>query len=137
MDISISHTQGKVPVTIMRINGDLDATAYETFEPKAKNEISSGSNDLLIDLSGVPFMSSAGIRVINSLYYQLHPYTSEENKKRISRGVRDGTYEAPHLKLLKPNKRVLEVLKLVGVDMYLGIYSNEQNAISAFNNNSN
>jgi hypothetical protein len=44
----------------------------------------------------------------------------------------DGTYKAPHLKLLSPAKRVLDSLKLISLDMYIDIFVNEQEAIAAF-----
>lgn len=106
--------------------------SVDQFESAASEAIKNGASNLLIDLTDVQFMSSAGIRSINSLYYRLHPKVSDESEKLIHQEIRKGTYEAPHLKLLNPQKRILDSIKMVGLDMYLGIYSDEFEAIAAF-----
>jgi hypothetical protein len=50
----------------------------------------------------------------------------------IHQEIRKGTYEAPHLKLLNPKKRIFDSIQMVGLDMYLGIYTDEFEAISSF-----
>jgi hypothetical protein len=115
----------------MRLKGDFDYMSVDAFDREAKNAWEKGGKNFLIDMSGVTFMSSVGIRSLHHLYDLLHPATAEETKA-IHRGVLDGTYKAPHLKLLNPTKRVLDSLKLTSLDMYYDILGNEQEAIAAF-----
>ncbi len=131
MEITISQVQGRVPITIMRLKGDFDFMSVDDFDREANNAVENGGKNFLIDMSGVPFMSSVGIRSIHHLYDLLHPAAAEETKA-IHRGVLDGTYKAPHLKLLNPPKRVLESLKLTSLDMYIDILDSEPEAIAAF-----
>jgi anti-anti-sigma factor len=132
MDITTATATGRVPVTILRLNGNLDASTFEQFEAQATAAVRGGAHDLLIDLTHVPYISSAGLRAFNSLYKLLHPEESEAGQKAVEQGVRDGTYKSPHLKLLNPTPRVLEVLKLAGFDMFLDIRHSEQEAVQAF-----
>ncbi len=132
MDIITTTATGRVPVTILRVKGNLDASTYQQFETCALQAIHGGARDLLIDLTGVPYISSAGLRAFNSLYQQLHSDKSEMSQKTVAQGVRDGTYKSPHLKLLNPSPRVLEVLNMAGFDMFLDIRHTEQDAITAF-----
>jgi len=131
MEITISQVQGRVPITIMRLKGDFDYMSVDDFDREAKNALEKGGTNFLIDMAGVPFMSSVGIRSIYHLYDLLHPAATEETKA-IHKGVLAGTYKAPHLKLLSPPKRVLDSLKFVSLDTYIDILDNEQEAIAAF-----
>ena len=131
MEITISQAQGRVPITIMRLKGDFDYMSVDDFDREARTALEKGGMNFLIDMSGVPFMSSVGFRSIHNLYDLLHKAETEE-RKAIHKGVLDGTYKAPHLKLLSPAKRVLDSLKLISLDMYIDIFDNEQEAIAAF-----
>ncbi len=131
MEITISQAQGRVPVSIIRLKGDLDYLSADDFDAQAQKVVENGAKDILVDLSGVAFMSSVGIRSINKLYDLVHKSESEE-KKAVYKGVLSGTYKAPHLKLLCPNLRVLESIKMIGLDMYIDIFEEEQKAVAAF-----
>jgi anti-anti-sigma factor len=132
MEITTSIVQGKVPVSVICLKGDLDASSAEAFNLATAKTVEDGAKDIMIDMSGVPFMSSAGIRSLHALYILLHPTGSEAEKDSVYKGISAGTYAAPHLKLLNPNKKVTEAIKLSGLDMYLKIYHSEQEALEAF-----
>jgi anti-anti-sigma factor len=132
MEIKTETKQGKVAVTVLRLQGNLDASSSDFFSGTTNQAIQNGAKDILVDLSGVEFMSSAGLRALHALYTQLHPVGSAEEKEVVYKGINAGTYEAPHLKLLKPSRKVEEVIKLAGLDMYLKSYQDEQQAIAAF-----
>lgn len=131
MEIIISQAQGRVPITIMRLKGDLDYLSADKFDAEARKAVENGAKDILVDLSGVAFMSSVGIRSLHMLYDLVHADGSEE-KKTVYKGVLSGTYKAPHFKLLNPTQRVHDTLTTVGLDMYIDIFKDEQEAIAAF-----
>jgi anti-sigma B factor antagonist len=132
MVITTVTATGRVPVTILRLKGNLDASTYQQLEDYALDAMKSGAKDLLLDLSDVHYISSAGLRALNSLYQRLHPDESISSMQVVGQGVRDGTYQSPHLKLLNPSQRVREVLSLAGFDMFLDIHDAEPDAINAF-----
>ncbi len=132
MEITTSNVISNVPVTVMRLKGDLDASSADVFNDAVAKAVDSGAKDFLIDLSDVPFLSSAGIRSIHALYSKLHPSGSAQEMDAIYKAINAGTYAAPHLKLLKPTRKVEEVVRLSGLDMYLKIYGDEQEALAAF-----
>jgi anti-anti-sigma factor len=132
MNISISTLQGRVPITVLRPQGNLDASTSDEFSSAAAKVVADGAKDILIDLSEVPFVSSAGIRALHTLYNSLHPAGTGQDKEDVYKGISAGTYAAPHLKLLYPNKKVSEALKLAGLDMYLKMYDSELEAVAAF-----
>ena len=132
MKIRIDRKEVNVPVTMLRLEGDFDLVGADEFDKQVASLFQEDVEDIIIDFSKVSFMSSAGIRSINEIYYQLHPYDQEEFKEKISPGIRKGTYKAPHLKLLKPNDKVANTLKMVGLDMYLEVYDDEIEALKSF-----
>ena len=132
MEITFSQAQGRVPVTIMRLTGDFDYMSADAFDAEAKKAVQNGSKNFLIDLSGVPFMSSVGLRSLYALYDMVQPAKSEKEQKAVHQGVTSGTYKAPHLKLLKPTQRVHDSLKFVGLDLYVDVFFDEAQALAAF-----
>jgi len=131
MEINVSTVQGRVPVTVLRLKGDLDANHASQFDSAADEAIKNGARDILLDFAGVQFMGSIGIRSLSRLYDLLHPGTEAE-KAAVHALVRAGTYKAPHLKLLNPQSRILNTIQMVSLDAYLEIFSDEKQAIAAF-----
>ena len=60
MEITEDRTAG---VLILGLSGKLDATTAKTFEDKILAEIEAGDRRLMIDLSRLDYVSSAGLRV--------------------------------------------------------------------------
>ncbi len=129
MQIRVTTAQGRVPITILALDGNLDSATYGSFEERAKNTITEGARDLLIDMTRVPYMSSAGMRALNSLVNQLHTTAELET---IHQGIRDGKTKAMHLKLAGVQPKVAEVIQLTGLDMFIAMYPNTASAISSF-----
>jgi anti-anti-sigma factor len=132
MNIVVDNRQGRVPVTVFRVKGDIDSTTYEQLEARAREAYSAGTRHLLLDLTDVPYVSSAGIRALNNLFKLLKADTPDESDEAIARGVRAGTFKSPHLKLLNPSPRVKEVLSMAGVDMFLEMHDNFDAALASF-----
>jgi len=132
-NVTISQAHGRVPVSILHLQGKFDTNSSDLFDRRAKEVVEAGARNVLIDMSQVDYMSSAGLRSIHNLFYQLHPEGSDEYKRIVDEGIPKGTYKAPHMKLLNPNKRVLESLRMVGVDMYMDILSGDvKGAVGTF-----
>jgi anti-sigma B factor antagonist/stage II sporulation protein AA (anti-sigma F factor antagonist) len=132
MDIKITHKQGSVPVIIIRLEGEFDAASSDQVKHKAHEVIDEGAEYVLLDLSGVPFISSAGIRLIYSLQNQLHPKKPGDEGKAVARSLREGTYISPRLKILNPSNQAMNVFRMIGIDSYIEIYEDEEEAISSF-----
>ncbi len=64
MDITIKETQG---VTIATVSGDVDGSTAATLQEQILPLAQAGSK-ILLDMTNVPYMSSAGLRMLLSLY---------------------------------------------------------------------
>jgi len=132
MDIVVSHEQGHVPVTVFYIRGEIDIRTSEQLEAQAREAYEDGMRNLLLDLSGVPYISSAGLRALHHIFVLLRADSLGESEAATYRGLRDGTFKSPHLKLLNPRPDVLEALRTAGYDMYLEIHRHLKDALASF-----
>lgn len=132
LQITVSEEQGRTPVTIFQLNGDIDANSFELLETQARQAYQGGTRNLLLDFSKVRYISSAGLRTLHIIFMMLRGNTPSESDETIKQGLRDGTFKSPHLKLLNPSPAVLETLSLMGFDMFLEIHHNLKDAIASF-----
>ena len=132
MEITVSQERGRMPVTVLHVDGNLDAATAPQFQRRAEALIRQGDRNLLIDLAEVPYMSSAGLRALNALYDRLRTDAPGESHEAEVQGVRTGQFKSPHLKLLNPSRRVLEALSMAGFDMFLDIYHELKQAVDSF-----
>ena len=135
MEIITDRKYVESSIIVLRLKGNLDVVGADALDEYSEILIKDGAVNILLDLKDVRFLSSAGISSINKIYYALHDYTEREFKEEISPGIRSGSYTAPHLKLLNPSKHVRNALNMVGMDMYIGIYKKEKDAVSSFDVN--
>ena len=120
LNIMVGEAQGNVPVTILRLEGDIDAATQKALQDKATEVVAGGATHILLDMSGVNYMGSAGFRAIHALTNML----SSEESSTLSK--------SPHLKLLNPTDAVARVIKTLGFDVYLDIYQDRDEAVNSF-----
>ena len=130
MEINSSQQQGRVPVMVFHLTGNL--TNEEPLRSEVQRAYEAGMRYLLLDLTGVPYISSSGLRAINHAYMLLRQSEPPGSSKTIGQGIAAGTYHSPHLKLLNPSKRSLEVLSIAGFDMFLEVHKNLAEAVASF-----
>ncbi|HZD10228.1 MAG TPA: STAS domain-containing protein [Candidatus Binatia bacterium] len=130
MEIRVSHEEGRVPVTVFHLQGDL--IHEEPLQSRTKEEYEAGMRNLLLDLKEVPYISSAGLRVLHYVYNLLNSGNDGEDGQEVRRGIVSGSYKSEHLKLLRPSKNALKALSIAGYDMFLDIHDSEKEAVAAF-----
>ncbi len=134
MEIKVSTENGRVPVTLMHIDGNLDAASYKEFEVKAEELIKSGTRYILIDLAHSPFVSSAGFRAIHQIFKDLnaaHP-DSGLSEEDIKQGISAGSYKSLYLKMVNLSDDTKAVFKTTGFDMYLECLDDLKTAVESF-----
>ena len=132
MDITVAQEQGNVPVTVIHVDGNTDSASADEFEKKVMEVIDAGARHLVLDLSKVPYMSSAGLRVLQHVFDKLRSLTSDKGDKEMYRQINDGSFVSPNLKLINPTKEVMEVLKMSGFDMLISVEKDLQTAVASF-----
>lgn len=132
MDIAVSQKNGRVPVTIFRVAGEITMESYEGLQEEARGAFEAGTRNLLLDLTDVTFVSSSGLRAIHYIFDLLRASGADESKEAVRKGLNEGTFKSSHLKLLNPRPSVRSVLKMSGFDMFLDIHSDLQKALASF-----
>jgi ABC-type transporter Mla MlaB component len=67
MDISISQEQGNAPVTVLKLSGQLDGQTYQGLIMKAQQVIGEGATNILLDMSDLTYISSAGLVSLHTI----------------------------------------------------------------------
>jgi anti-anti-sigma factor len=134
MEIKVFTENGRVPVTVMHVDGDLDSTTYNVFQTKANELIKNGARHILVDLSHSSYVSSAGLRALHQIFKDLnaiHP-DANLNDEEVKEGISSGTYKSPYLKLLNPSDETKMVFKTTGFDMYIESFDDVKKAVASF-----
>lgn len=134
MDIKVSVENGSVPVTVMHVDGNIDAASYEAFQAKADELIAGGARYLLIDLEHAPFVSSSGLRALHHIFNHLRSIDTDSKmtEEEVRRGISAGTYKSPHLKLTNVSKEARVSMELSGFDMFIEIFNDRETALASF-----
>ena len=119
---------GRVPVVVFRLTGEINANTCEQVQAEAERSVAAGTHDLVLDLSRVTYISSAGLRAIHIIFKML----SATGLAAESGAVPGSLFKSPHLKLLNPTPAVRKTLNMTGFDLFLEIHSDLNEAVASF-----
>lgn len=136
MELEITEAQGRVPVTVMRLGGDLDASNYLDVIAKGKEVYAAGTRDLLLDLSGLSFMASSGLVALHSLALIMkgeEPPDPEHGWgafRGVSRDRDRGVVD--HFRLYNPQPSVARTLEVTGFKNFVEVHTDLEAALASF-----
>ena len=110
MEINVSEMKR---VQLFEVIGRVDSTNANELGAALDKAAEDGHTNLVLDLGGVDYMSSAGLREMVRVL------------KRVKRGGGD-------LRIANPSDRVKEVLELAGLDTIFEIYPTQVEAVGSF-----
>ena len=128
LNITASQIQGDVPVTILHLNGHLHGSTEAELLDRARQALEDGSKYLLLDLSGVEVLTSAGLRAIHNIF---NLFTPQDDRAVINQHGEE-PYKSPYFKLVCPNPNVYYVLNIAGFLQNILIYNNMEDAANSF-----
>jgi anti-anti-sigma regulatory factor len=138
MTFEVTHiqNQARVRVTILQPHGELDGSNFQDLIAAARQAYAAGARDMLLDLSDVSYISSAGLVALQSIAALLRgdqppdPESGWPAFRAIDRD-RDRGIQA-HFKLVNPQPAVDHILELVGFKHFLEIHADLSTAASSF-----
>jgi anti-anti-sigma regulatory factor len=136
MEISVSTQSGRVDVTVLALTGELDGQTYQELIKRARELHAAGVRDLLLDLGGLTYISSAGLVAIHTVALLLRGEAIPDSEdgwasmKSVKKST-DGGMES-HIKLLNPQPEVRSVLEMVGFDHAFEIHTDLGAAVNSF-----
>jgi anti-anti-sigma regulatory factor len=128
LNITASQIQGDVPVTILHLDGHLHGNTESELLDRARQAQEDGSKYLLLNLSEVQVLTSAGLRAIHNIFNMFTPQTDRAVIKQHG----EEPYKSPYFKLVCPNPDVYYVLNIAGFLQNILIYNNMEEAVSSF-----
>lgn len=136
MNVSISQAQGKVPVTIIKLEGELDGQTYQGLIAKAKEAHEGGARNFLIDLSDMTYVSSAGLVALHTVALLARgdalPDTEAGWSAIRSVGSASSSGVQKTVKLFNPRDEVRSVLEMVGFSSAFEIHTDLDTAVNSF-----
>jgi hypothetical protein len=136
MNISVSQSPGRVPVTVLKLDGQLDGQNYQELIAKAQELFQTGARDFLLDLSDLTYISSAGLVALHSVALlargEALPDVEGGWSAYRSMGRTSEAGVQRHVKLLNPRSEVMGVLDMVGFSNVFDIYTDRDEAINSF-----
>lgn len=132
LDIKSITQNARVPVSIVRLAGDIDSSTYQLFQTHLDEQVAQGARYILLDFREVKRISSAGLRVIHNLFNKLRDLHKDVNDDELRKKMSAGEYKSPYVKLTNLAPHIAEVFKLGGFDIYIAIIDDENEAINSF-----
>lgn len=136
MNIEVSQAQGRVPVTVVKLDGKLDSQTYQELIEKVRMLYEEGTRNLLLDLTELAYISSAGLVSLHTIALLLRgeslpdPEQGWATVKSIDRGRDAGMQQ--HIKLFNPRPEVNSVLEMVGFSQMFEVFSDREKALQSF-----
>ena len=128
LTINTSQVQGEVSVTVFHLNGHLHGNTEGQLIDRVRQSYEDGARRVLLDLSGLDVLSSAGLRALHTIFNMFTPQSDVE----IIRQHRDEPYKSPYVKLVCPNPDIYYILNITGFLQNLLIYNNMEDAVNSF-----
>lgn len=110
MRIEVKHEKN---VRIVAVNGNVDALTAPELARVIVDQIAEGHAYLVIDLTGVEFMSSAGLRTLLG-------------------AVKESRSQGGDLRIVSTNPGIDKVLKMSGLHTVARVFTSEADALAGF-----
>ena len=118
LKITSEQIQGDTPVTVLHLRGWLDAQSETQLLESARTVYDNGARYLLIDMSDLDTLTSAGMRALQKVY---QIYTPKEDHFKVA-----------HLKLCNAPPQIYNVLGITGFLQNIPMYESMDAALQTF-----
>lgn len=124
LTITVTDEDAKVPVKVLKVEGEINSITFQNLKDKADEVIDEGAKYLLLDFKAVTFMSSAGFRAIHHIYLRL---TGDISDALISEETK-----SPYIKLAHVSESIQKVLRATGLDSQIEIFNSQVEAMASY-----
>jgi anti-anti-sigma factor len=118
LKIISEQVQASVPVTVFYLRGWLDAQSEEQLLETARLAHDEGARYLLINMSDLDTLTSAGMRALQKVYQIFTP--------------KEDQFKVPHLKLCNAPPQIYNVLGITGFLQNIPMYESMDTALDSF-----
>ena len=137
LQTTVEQADGRVPVTIVTLDGELDATSYEGVIETVRGVYAAGARHLLLDLTNLSFISSSGLVALHSSLRLMRGEAPPDQEygwaalRAIGDEVDSGTVQTD-VQLCGTQDGVQKVLDRTGMGTLFPSHPDRASAIAAF-----
>jgi len=128
MNITVTVQEARELVTVMCLQGDIDASNFIEIVDKAREMYQNPAHNLVIDLSEVPSVSSTGLVAIHKIAL-IYSGVSEE---KAHPDLTHSSNARKYVKLLKPQPAVDKALEIAGLKLFFKVFQDLDSALNSF-----
>jgi anti-anti-sigma factor len=137
LSTTVEQVAGRVPITVVALDGELDASNFERFIDEARTLYDAGTRNLLLDLSGLTFLASSGLVALHSIVRVMRgepppdPEAGWNALHTVGLDVAAGSTQT-EVQLCAAQPGVARVLQRTGLDRLFVVHPDRATAIAAF-----
>jgi len=128
LTITTSQIQGDVSVSIFHLQGHLHGPTEQELLDRARQAFEDGAKHLVLDMSELDVLSSAGLRAIQNIFKLFTPQSDVE----LMRQHGDEPYKSPYFKIVCAKPEIYYILNITGFLQNIFIYNNLEEATNSF-----
>jgi len=135
LQTTVERVEARVPVTVVALDGELDASTYEHLIDDVRGLYKDGARKVVLDLSGLTYMASSGLIALHSIVQVMHGEQPPDLEggwsafHALGNAVEGGKQEDVLLAGAQP--AVTRVLERTGLDQLFSSYPDRASAIAA------
>lgn len=134
MTIDVEHVGGSPSVSVVALDGELDASNYERLIEVIRDAYAHGARGLVLDLAKLTFMASSGLFALHSAVRIMRgetPPDPEAGWGALHQMAHDHDAQAANVRLAGAQDAIGRVLERTGMTQLFGIDASRAEAISA------
>ena len=131
LQTTVEQVDGQVPVAIVRLDGELDASNFEALIDEVRGLYDAGTRQLLLDLTDLRFMASSGLVALHSIVRIMHGQRSLDTEAGWSALTADTSQTQSEVQLCSPQAGVARVLGRTGLDRMFIVHPDRAAALAA------
>lgn len=134
MTIDVEHLGGSPSVTVVALDGELDASNFERVIEVVADAYTRGARGLVFDLSDLTFMASSGLFALHSAVRIMRgetPPDPEMGWGALHQMSHDHDSDASTVRLAAAQEPIARVLERTGMTQLFGVDASRADAIAA------
>lgn len=134
MTIDVEHLAGSPSVTVVALDGELDASNYEHVIQVVRDAYARGARGLVMDLASLSFMASSGLFALHSALRIMRgetPPDPEGGWGALHEMSHDHEGAAANVRLAGPQEAIARVLERTGMAQLFPVDTDRASAVAA------
>jgi anti-anti-sigma factor len=133
MTINVEQVAGSPPVTVVALEGELDASNYEQVIDVVRNAYAGGARGLVLDISDLSFMASSGLFALHSAVRIMRGETPPDPEGGWSalREIAADDAQGGNVRLAGTQEAIARVLERTGMTRLFAMDASRADAIAA------